>query len=213
MPTVAVVDYGLGNVKSMLSALGRVGAHAELCSDPQSLDAYDGIVLPGVGAFPHGMSVLKKQGWVEPILHYASSGKPMLGVCLGMQMLLSQGEEFGLTEGLNIIPGKVERLRRLEQSDAKLPNIGWRPIYFNEGFASIFQNIDPGVDVYFVHGYSAMPSNEEATLCSSSFDSGEFCAGVKSGNVYGLQFHPEKSGEVGLQILKNFIGVCRDYND
>ena len=203
---IAVVDYGLGNIRSVTRGLERGGASVALVSDPDRLAEADGIVLPGVGAFREGVE--NAGPYREPLVELASMGKPIFGICLGMQMLLTSSEEAvhageGDVEGLSLIPGRNVRFR----GDVKVPHMGWNRLSVRREHP-VFTDIDGGY-AYFVHSYYAEPDNVETVVATTEYGS-DFPAIVanETGNVFGTQFHPEKSGEVGLQILRNFVAYC-----
>lgn len=192
---IAVVDYGAGNLRSIGKALERLGAEVEVTEEPASVEAADAVVLPGVGAFDDGMRNLA--GLRGSILEVVDSGRPLLGICLGMQMLLDSSEE-GDEEGLGLIPGRSVRFQK-----GKVPHMGWNEL---TGLShKLFEGVEEGSRVYFVHSYYA-ETGEEFVAAESEYHV-EFPAAVARGGVVGLQFHPEKSGEVGLRILKNFVGM------
>jgi glutamine amidotransferase len=204
---VVVIDYGLGNVRSILNALDKIGVIAKLSNDKQEILEADRIILPGVGAFSHGMQNLHKHSLVSVLKEFASTGKPMLGICLGMQMLLSESEEFGETQGIGLIPGRVVKLPTKDASQEKLPHVSWNEVRLSsigwEG--TVLNDIEPNSDMYFVHSYVAVPDNKDYILATTEYSGHEFCSSVKKDNVYGCQFHPEKSSILGLKIIENFI--------
>jgi glutamine amidotransferase len=203
---VVLVDYGLGNLRSATRGLERAGAEVTLTDDPADFDAADGIVLPGVGAFSEGMD--NAGPFREPLVEAAAEGKPLFGICLGMQMLLTSSEEAehvgqGDVEGLDLIPGRNVRF----DEGQKVPHMGW-----NELSVQREHPIAEGVDgdyAYFVHSYYAAPNSDDAVVATTDYDI-DFPAIVanEAGNVFGTQFHPEKSGETGLRILRNFVDYC-----
>ncbi|WP_178915053.1 imidazole glycerol phosphate synthase subunit HisH [Natronomonas gomsonensis] len=203
---VVLVDYGLGNLRSATRGLERAGAEVTLTDDPADFDTADGIVLPGVGAFSEGMD--NAGPFREPLVEAAADGKPLFGICLGMQMLLTSSEEAehvgqGDVEGLDLIPGRNVRF----DEGQKVPHMGW-----NELSVQREHPIAEGVDgdyAYFVHSYYASPDSDDAVVATTDYDI-DFPAIVanEAGNVFGTQFHPEKSGETGLRILRNFVDYC-----
>jgi glutamine amidotransferase len=203
---VVLVDYGLGNLRSATRGLERAGAEVTLTDDPADFDTADGIVLPGVGAFSEGMD--NAGPFREPLIDAAADGKPLFGICLGMQMLLTSSEEAdhvgqGDVEGLDLIPGRNVRFAEGQ----KVPHMGW-----NELSVQRDHPIAEGVDgdyAYFVHSYYAAPDSDDAVVATTDYGV-EFPAIVanEAGNVFGTQFHPEKSGETGLRILRNFVDYC-----
>lgn len=198
---IAVVDYGAGNLFSVRNALNYIGEASEITSDPAVLERADSLILPGVGAFPDAMRMLGEAGLV-PALREQAAKKPLLGICLGMQALFETGMEFHETPGLGLIPGTVDRI----QTVYKIPHIGYNELKF--GIPSpLLAGIDEGACVYFVHSFQAYTAKE---FVAASCDYGcEIPALVQRGNVFGAQFHPEKSGETGLAILRNFGGLTR----
>ena len=197
---IAVIDYGAGNLFSVINALNYIGLDNITTRDKAELQRADAIILPGVGAFPRAMEMLGRAGLIECIKQ-ESLKKPLLGICLGMQLLFDYSEEFGFTEGLGLIGGNV---RLLECGALKIPHIGWNELIKTQD-DSLLKGLDKGSSVYFVHSYMAY-TNEANTLAVTDYG-GPVTALVKSGYTYGAQFHPEKSGEVGLQILRNFGGL------
>lgn len=202
MAKIVIIDYGLGNLRSVQKGFEHVGASPVISGDPEEILSADGVILPGVGAFGDAMKHLNPMK--ETIYEYAKSGKPMLGICLGQQVLMSDSEEGGLAAGLDLIPGRVLRFPR---SELKVPHIGWNNIKIKQDHP-LFEGIPENAFVYFVHSYY-VDTAPEHTLLSCEYGL-EFAASVVNagGNVMGTQFHPEKSGVVGLRMLKNFVGMC-----
>ncbi|MBU1670896.1 MAG: imidazole glycerol phosphate synthase subunit HisH [Actinobacteria bacterium] len=201
MYDVGIIDYGMGNIRSVQKGLEKVGVRAELCSDPARLDSYRGLVLPGVGAFGDAMATLRDRGLVEPVLGQIRSGKPFLGICLGMQLLFERSEEHGDFGGLGVIPGTVRRL----PDTVKVPHMGWN-VLRQVGRQTLFDGIDEGARFYFVHSYYCDPADDSWAIGSTSYGL-EFTCAVGRDNVWGLQFHPEKSSLLGLKMLRNFGGM------
>ncbi|EMA20727.1 MULTISPECIES: imidazole glycerol phosphate synthase subunit HisH [Haloarcula] len=206
---VVVVDYGLGNLRSVTRGLERAGADVSLSEDPAEFDAADGIVLPGVGAFSEGMD--NAGPFREALVEQAEAGKPLFGICLGMQMLLTTSEEAdhegqGDAEGLDLIPGKNVRFSR----DQTVPHMGWNELDVTRDHPLV-EGVD-GEHAYFVHSYYAVPDDESATVATTDYGA-DFASIVANdaGNVFGTQFHPEKSGETGLRILRNYVDYCLDH--
>lgn len=213
MIVIAVIDYGLGNIQSICRALEKSNVDVKLTRNHKEILSSDGVVLPGVGAFPHGMKKINSFGLAEILVEFSKSGKPMLGICLGMQLLFEESSEFRITSGLGIIPGKVEKLSLGNGMSEKLPHVSWNEIIsVSDWDSTVLENVVDGADVYFVHSYCAKPSNERDILSLTTYSGESFCSVVKNNNVYGCQFHPEKSGELGLNIINNFVGLCRGYN-
>ncbi len=202
---ITIIDYGMGNLASVRKALARLGQPSELVSDALSIQKARKLILPGVGAFGAAMRNLEQHDLVDPIRAYCASGRPFLGICLGMQLLMSRSNELGNWAGLDIIPGSVVKFFEDDTAppkDLKVPHMGWNSleVRINGG---ILKDLPLDPSVYFVHSYYVVPetSDVEAASCTH----GEtFCASLVSGNIFATQFHPEKSGKVGLSILKNF---------
>lgn len=211
MTTIAIIDYEVGNIRSISSAFEKVGVEPKLTRNYQEILDSDGIVLPGVGAYSHGMERLKEHALDSTIKDFAATGKPILGICLGMQLLLSESDEFGHTEGLGLIPGSVKQLKLLNAQEQKLPHVSWnelQPPNVNSWGGTILEGIAPEEDMYFVHSFMAVPKNTSHVLSLTNYSDSQFCSSVKNGNIYGCQFHPEKSAEEGLKIITNFIRIC-----
>lgn len=197
IPKITIIDYGVGNLQSLKKAFNFFGVNAAASEDTNEILTSDAIVLPGVGSFEAGMRGLKVRGLVNNVKNFAAKNKPMLGICLGAQILLSEGHEFGVFEGLDIIPGKVIRFFDLQNKE-KIPHIGWNMVKSPGG--EMWNQ-----DFYFVHSYILLPDRKENIFGLTTYGGREFCSIVKNGNIYGTQFHPEKSGKAGLEIIKNFI--------
>ena len=197
MGYIGIVDYGAGNLMSVSNALNFLGLENKIVTSAALMDAADGIVLPGVGAFPDAMQALEESGLTESLLRAAQS-KPFLGICLGMQMLFEESDEMRVGKGLGLLPGRVERI----PTDLKLPQIGWNSLKYHRA-DPLMDGVDEGSYVYFVHTFMAYPS-DPATLIASCDYNTQVTALVGRGQMYGAQFHPEKSGEVGMTILRNF---------
>lgn len=205
-PVVTVVDYGMGNLLSVTRALEHCGADVVLESAPNAIAKAERLVLPGVGAFVDGMEELRRRQLVETLQNYAAGGKPLLGICLGMQMMLDGSDEFGESRGLGIIPGWVRKLP--VQPGIKLPHIGWSAICPPHGVnwkASLLRDVPESQEMYFVHSFHAEPTDPAHRLTETLYGDYRFCSAVSSQNITGCQFHPEKSGEVGLSIIRNFL--------
>ena len=211
MSEIAILDYGIGNVRSISNALEKIGSTPRITRNEQIILSSDALILPGVGAFAHGMNNLKELNLVDLIYKFVNSGKPFLGICLGMQLLLETSSEFGDTKGLGLIEGKVERL---PLTKAKLPHVAWseiRPPTSKRWNGTILDNTKAQTNYYFVHTFAANPSKDEDILSVTSFDGQDFCSSVHRNNIFGVQFHPEKSGEHGLNILKTFAKRSLQY--
>jgi glutamine amidotransferase len=202
---IAIIDYGMGNLRSVQKGFEKVGFEAVVTADPKVVLEAERVVLPGVGAFGDCMRNLEQGGFVEPVLKVIQDGRPFLGICVGMQMLLTDSTEFGLTRGLDIIPGHVLRFPDnmvVDGERLKVPHMGWNQLSIKSA-APIFTGIDDGVNVYFVHSFYEMPDDEAAIAATSEYGL-TFCAALWKDNIVATQFHPEKSQETGLRILKNF---------
>jgi len=198
---IAIIDYGVGNLFSLVSSFKAVGAHTVVTGDPEVIKKADKLVLPGVGAFGDAAKKLFSSGLVDVIKQEAASGKPLMGVCLGMQLLFDKSYEYGCHNGLGLIKGEVVPMNGEIPENLKVPHIGWNGLHFkNEN--PIFKYINDGDCVYFVHSYYVR--TEENNLTATTDYGKEITAAVRKGNIYGCQFHPEKSGNVGLNILKAF---------
>lgn len=198
---IAIVDYGVGNLFSLQSSFKAIGAEAKLTSDKTELENADKIVLPGVGAFGDAAEKLFSSGLAETVIEQARRGKPILGICLGMQLLFEKSYEYGEHKGLGLIKGEIRPIAEAIPAGYKIPHIGWNALSFprkNE----LFKYLIGGNHVYFVHSYYG--TNCAESVIATTEYGGELTAAVANGNVYGCQFHPEKSGEVGLKILKAF---------
>ncbi len=194
---IAVIDYGAGNLKSVTKAMRYLGFPAEIVSTGDALERADAMILPGVGAFPKCMEALRQQGLDQAIIRQARK-KPLLGICLGMQMLMDSSTELGDSQGLGLISGSVQRI----ETDLKLPHIGWNSLEIvHEN--PLIRDLQTGDYVYFVHSFCALPDNPEDLAMTTDYGT-QVTAMVARGNVFGCQFHPEKSGPVGMTILKNF---------
>ena len=203
---IAVIDYGVGNLFSLLSSLNYVGLDTKLTNDIEEIKNAKGIILPGVGAFRDAIGNLEKYGLKEILINEAKNGKPFLGICLGMQMLFEKSYEYGEYEGLGLINGTVEEIKKYipENSDLKIPHMGWTSLAINDGFKDdkILKDVDNNEYVYYVHSYFAKTDTKNIVAYS---EYGTKIPGiVKNENVYGMQFHPEKSGDTGLKLLKNW---------
>mgnify|MGYP000904429137 FL=1 len=203
---IAVIDYGVGNLFSLLSSLNYVGLDTKLTNNIEEIKNAKGIILPGVGAFRDAIGNLEKYGLKETLINEAKNGKPFLGICLGMQMLFEKSYEYGEYEGLGLINGTVEEIKKYipKNSDLKIPHMGWNSLIINERFKDdkILKDVDNNEYVYYVHSYFAKTDMKNIVTYS---EYGTKIPGiVKNENVYGMQFHPEKSGDTGLKLLKNW---------
>jgi glutamine amidotransferase len=210
---VTLIDYGIGNLFSVQRALELCGAEVIVTSDPQQIEQAERLVLPGVGAFADGMKGLAERGIDLAVIAYARNGRPLLGICLGMQLLATVSEEFGNHNGLMIIPGRVVPVPATTADGRlhKVPHIGWAGLLRPERLANwddtILTGLDEGEEVYLVHSYAVVPDDVAHRLANCDYDGQSICTAVRRGNVYGTQFHPEKSGQVGLRVLRNFCAL------
>ena len=200
MTQVVILDYGLGNLRSVKKGLEKAGADTVITSDLDVMADADGVLLPGVGAFSEGMEKLSA---MKSALYDYVKERPILGICLGMQMLLEIGEEYGIHEGLGLVPGSVKRFP--DRDGFKIPHMGWNNLRIEKKDSPLFKGVPDGSYVYFVHSYYA-DTSLEYTLTSTDYIL-RYASAIQNGNAYGTQFHPEKSGAVGLKILENFIDM------
>ena len=203
---IAIVDYGMGNLRSVEKAFERFGFDVKVTDNPNEVRNADKLVLPGVGAFQDAMDGLRQRGFVEPIINWVRSGKPFLGICLGLQLLFSKGYEDGEHEGLDIIPGKVIRFKFPEDGTPeklKVPHMGWNQINFRKENIPILKNVPFNSYMYFVHSYYVCPVDEGIIATETEYGV-RFTSMIWSNNIFATQFHPEKSQECGLTVLKNF---------
>lgn len=202
--TIAIVDYGMGNLHSVSKAVERLGYTALVTGDEQEILGAAGVILPGVGAFGDAMQHLREAKLDTVIKQVSEDGTPLLGICLGMQLLFSRSEEHGNHEGLGILPGNVIRFE--ERADYKVPHMGWNELEFKHQDSPLFEGLEEG-HVYFVHSYHAKPEVESNLLAVTDYGY-PVTAIVGHGSVYGMQFHPEKSGKLGMQLLNNFLRLA-----
>ena len=202
---VAIIDYGVGNLFSLGSSFAAIGEEAVVTDNPAVIAQADRIVLPGVGAFADAMAKLHATGLDSVLRAEVQKGKPVLGICLGMQMLFETSFEYGVHEGLALIKGNIKPIRDVIAPDLKIPHIGWNALHFTKADCPLFRHLSEGDYVYFVHSYYAADCDEAVT--ATAHYSVPLTAAVQSGNVFGCQFHPEKSGETGLKILKAFCEI------
>lgn len=204
---IVIVDYGVGNIYSLVRALIKCGVTPIVSEEASDILVADGIVLPGVGSFAAGMHGLNKRGLADVVKEVAARNTPILGICLGAQLLLSESQEFGLFPGLDIIPGKVVPFTLLPEHE-KIPHIGWNsivPSSEKNWNGTVLDSLSAQSQVYFVHSYILEPSLSEHHLASTVYGVFSFCSAVQKGRIFGVQFHPEKSSTVGLQIISNFV--------
>ena len=201
---VAIIDYNMGNLASVYNACKLIGVKADIVSDPNKVKKYDRVILPGVGAFADAMDHLESTGMKQAVLEFADSGKPMIGICLGMQLLFESSEEFGLTKGLGIIPGKVVAFdkTKMDMQEHKVPHMGWNKLFHKP--SKLFNGLENPY-LYFVHSFH-VETTDKYTIGTTHYGY-DFVSAVQKDNIYGFQPHPEKSHDNGIQILKNFIGI------
>jgi len=202
MSRIAIIDYGVGNLRSVSNALRYLGCESVITADPRELERAGAVILPGVGAFPDAADKLRAPGLDKAVLEQGQK-KPVLGICLGMQLLLERGEEVRPCPGLGVIRGVCAKI----PTSKKLPQIGWNTLTFSHD-SPLFRGLDQGASVYFVHSFSAQETDGAQVIATTDYGV-PVTAAVQNGNFFGCQFHPEKSGEVGLQILRNFAGLSR----
>ncbi|MFE8701582.1 imidazole glycerol phosphate synthase subunit HisH [Cytobacillus sp. FJAT-54145] len=206
---IGIIDYGMGNLFSVSKALERLGVPYFISNDKEKLMSADGLLLPGVGSFKDAMERLNEDGLTNMIKEYVGQGKPLLGICLGMQLLFEQSEENGLTKGLSLLPGEVKRFSGITKDGQsyKVPHMGWNKLSFSQS-SPITANIDEDF-VYFVHSYYVDTQDSEVVIASAEYDV-QVPAVVGRGNVFGMQFHPEKSSKLGMELLRNFTKLIEE---
>lgn len=208
---VTIVDYGMGNILSVCRALEYCGAEVSLSEDPAELVQADYLVLPGVGAFGAAASTLAERGLIKPISAHVAAGRPFLGICIGMQLMMSESEEFGRHEGLGFIDGRVVAIpdTAADGTPHTVPHIGWNAIrpLSNDWSGSILAAVPLASDVYFVHSFHAVPQDRRDILAVADYDGQQVTAAIARDNMTGVQFHPEKSATLGLKILKRFLAL------
>jgi glutamine amidotransferase len=205
---VVIIDYGLGNLYSISQACSHLGFYPEVSADREKILKADSLILPGVGAFKVAMEHLISRKLVDVITEFANSERPLMGVCLGMQLLFEQSEEFGVHKGLGLIKGAIKKIPELYHSEKlRIPHIGWNRLFkeSNDWKNTPLEDISEEDFMYFVHSYYASPDNPEDILSSTLYENFKYCSSVQKNNIFGFQFHPEKSGEKGLSIYKNFL--------
>ncbi len=212
-PRVTVIDYGMGNLLSVRRALEYLGAEVRLSSDAAEMEDADCLVLPGVGAFGEGYRELRRLGLIDAIRAYATTGRPVLGICLGAQLLLDESDEFGRHPGLGLIPGRVEAIPRRDENGRplKIPHMGWADLQPHSGQTfdhPLLAGVEPHSAVYFVHSFQCHPSSPQHLAAGCDYDGIPISAMVAHQSIFGCQFHPEKSGPVGLKILENFLELA-----
>jgi glutamine amidotransferase len=205
---ITIIDSGISNLGSVLAAMRRISAQVEVTTDAAAVNRAKAILLPGVGAFADGMAALRRHGLVEPIQAAAKAGKPILGICLGMQLLAEGSDEFGDHEGLGLVPGRVKKLPSVQ--GLRVPNIGWCDMEVRRS-ASLFAGIESGATFYFVHSFHLVCAQPAHSAGALAFGPSLVTGAVEHGNIFGAQFHPEKSQDAGLAFLANFAAYVTDH--
>ncbi len=204
MSTITIIDYGMGNLRSVQKAIERVGSSATITSDPKEISAASKVILPGVGAFRDAIKALREHELIDVIRESTASGKPFLGICLGLQLLMELSYEYGEYDGLGIVPGHVRRFD-IDPS-LKIPHMGWNQLTVTDSDNPLFADIASDAWFYFVHSYYVDPSDQSWVAATTDYG-GPFVSAVRRDNVFATQFHPEKSQTAGLQLLKNFVNL------
>jgi imidazole glycerol-phosphate synthase subunit HisH len=210
---VVVIDYGVGNLLSVSRGLEHCGAKVEVTADPKTILSAARVILPGVGAFANAMTEFRRLGLDDAVLEVVSRGIPFLGICIGMQMLLDESEEFGVTPGLGLIPGRVVPVPSSSANEhtLKIPHIGWNSLLLSDDQESwegtVLREIKVGEEVYFVHSFMAVPNNPAHRIAECNYGGIPVSATIGRDNIVGCQFHPEKSGEIGLKVLRGFLSL------
>ncbi len=203
---VVIIDYDLGNLFSVQLACESIGMNVKISGNKEDLKKADAIILPGVGSFGDAMENLKQMDFISPIHDFASSGKPLMGVCLGMQLLFTSSEEFGNTRGLNLIPGEIRRLKSTSDKPVKVPQISWNTIVPSKvpWYLTPLRATPVNSYMYFVHSFYAAPTDDGVTLTITKYGDNEYCSAIFKDNIFATQFHPEKSTEIGVKIYKEW---------
>ncbi len=205
---IAVIDYGMSNMYSVIKALQALNVKCDLVNTPEAMNDYDKVILPGVGAFGNGMKALKESGLFEAIRNFATTGRPLLGICLGMQFMFDGSEEHGWNDGLGLISGKVVSINFGREKVKKVPHIAWRKLYpFGTWRNTILRKCNGDDEFYFLHSYMVIPENREEILATVAYGETEIIAFVRRDNIYGSQPHIEKSRESGLKVLMEFANM------
>lgn len=220
-PAIKIVDYHTGNMFSVLGACREVGLNAVITSDKNDIEHADALILPGVGAFGEAMNNLRKFDLIGPLRDFLETGKPLLGICLGMQLLFSESEEFGISKGLNFIEGRVRRFPSQNASNnmIRIPHIGWnritKPADTDSSIwgKSILRDICDRDYMYFIHSFHVIPSDENVTLSVTDYEGFRFCSAVQYRNISATQFHPEKSAQKGIQIYQNWKRIMQEMKE
>lgn len=204
---IGIIDYGMGNLRSVQKAFESLHVPAEIVTDPSALTSHQGAVLPGVGAFRDAIGELRRLGFDQAVRDYVAAGGPLLGICLGLQLLFDRSYEDGTYEGLGLVPGEVVRFQ--PEPGLKIPHMGWNSISIDRP-NSVLEGLRSGDHVYFVHSYYVRPEREEVVATRTTHGTQAFASMIAFENVYATQFHPEKSQRVGLHLLRNFANLVRD---
>ena len=211
MKTITIIDYGCGNILNLVRAINFLGYKVEVTNDKKKILNSSHVILPGVGAFGNAMQQLKKYDLQNTIFEYTKLNKPLFGICLGMQILLTKSYEFGKHEGLGLIKGEVLKISNKTDKKIKIPHVGWNEIYPNNNEKKwenkILKNLTAGTNFYFVHSYVCFTKNPNSTVAVCNYSNISIPAVVAENNVFGCQFHPEKSGEDGINVIKNFCEI------
>lgn len=205
---IGIIDYGMGNLRSVQKAFEHLGVPAVICTTPEQLLQQDAAVLPGVGAFRDAIAELKNSGFVPAIEQLVAESRPLLGICLGLQLLFDRSEEDGIHEGLGIIAGDVVRFQ--EEPELKIPHMGWNSLELALQ-SPLLEGIEAGDHVYFVHSYFVRPTDESVVTTWTTHGTQRFVSMIQRGNLFATQFHPEKSQKVGLKLLENFANLCKSH--
>jgi len=204
-PLIVIIDYGMGNIPNVRKAVESQGAECSVISSPDGLGKADAAILPGVGAFGQAMKNLKRQGFIPAIREFVKTGRPFLGVCLGQQLFFDSSEESFGVRGLSLLKGRVIRFRT---RTLKVPHIGWNQVRYVAGYP-LMKGVKQDDYFYFVHSYYAKPADPAVAACVTKYGDEEFASGVRQGNLFAFQFHPEKSQSSGLKIYRNFVNLAR----
>jgi len=204
---IGIIDYEMGNLRSVQKALERLGTQARICDKPEDLEGTDGVILPGVGAFRDAIAALREKGFVEPIQQIVAEGTPLLGICLGLQLLFDVSYEEGEHTGLGIVPGKVVRFE--SQPGLRIPHMGWNSLDMARP-SPLLEGIEPASHVYFVHSYHVVPENPDV-IAARTDHGGPFVSVITQGNLFATQFHPEKSQSIGMKLLENFSTLAKSH--
>lgn len=212
---ISIVDYGVGNLFSITNAVRSLEKNVQIVEDPTQIADSNAIIIPGVGSFKGGMSGLVIRNLIKPIVEYAKSKRPILGICLGAQLLMDKGYEFGECRGIGLVAGRVVKFSHLKNNE-KIPHVGWNAIYPSEDNSivwkdTILSSTQSGSDFYFVHSYIIETKNKKNILAYTNYGGRKFTSIIKKGNIYGCQFHPEKSGGAGLNLLNEFVQFAHNH--